>query len=113
MNIFASTLLLSRISPNEFLDLDEASRLHYFGPLIGHSRMVRVCRNLEDLRTIQINICDVGVASGQPRAQKETGHALRSSLRVIAESRYSPPGNRWRRIFDDNSTGAPLDLAIG
>lgn len=57
MNIFASTLLLSHISPNDFLDLDAASRLHYFGPLIGHIRIVSIwCkRNLEAAFTLVLS----------------------------------------------------------
>lgn len=42
MNIFASILLLSHVSPNDFIDLDAASRLHSFGRLVGHIRMVSV-----------------------------------------------------------------------
>ena len=63
MNIFASTLLLSHISPNDFLDLDAASRLHYFGPLIGRIRMVSIwCKtNLEAAFTL--------VLSGAARAK--------------------------------------------
>ena len=41
MNIFAAITILSRISPDDFLNLGTAGRTQRFADLIGAERMVR------------------------------------------------------------------------